>query len=78
MCENMVIWCLGSISIALRVVSEALCLIYDEHYTKSGNCSVSDKEKVRGAMYPHLISKENGDACYVGASPFYLTAKKRI
>jgi hypothetical protein len=40
MYENMVTWCLGS-------ASEALCSVSNEHYTESGYCSVSDKEKER-------------------------------
>jgi hypothetical protein len=70
-------------------VSEALCSVFDGHYTESGNCSVSGEEKVRHALitrishlkkmetrlyYAYLLSQEKRDTRYGGASPFYLTA----
>jgi hypothetical protein len=36
MCENMAIWCLGSVS-DVCAVSEALCSVSDRHYTESTN-----------------------------------------
>jgi hypothetical protein len=77
----------------MYAVSEALCLVFDEHYTESINCLVSGEEKGRHALstcVSHLrkremritdtclISEENGDTRYGGASPFYLTAQKRV
>jgi hypothetical protein len=69
-------------------VFEALCSVFDGHYTKSGNCFVSGEEKGRHALITrvfylrkrethdmgvHLLSLEKGDVRYGGASPFYLT-----
>jgi hypothetical protein len=85
LCENMAIWCLDSVSEALGAVSEALCSISDEHYVKSGNCLVSDEEKMRRVLirrvshpkerethsnYTCLASEATGDARYGGESPF--------
>jgi hypothetical protein len=91
MCDNVVIWCLGSISDALCAVSEALCSVSDRHYTESGNCSVSDEEKGRCALtscVSHLRKKGDasikcafrnsgkGRRALWGAAPFYLIALK--
>jgi hypothetical protein len=45
MCENMTIWCLCSVSEAFCASFEALCSVFYEHYTESGNCSVFDEDK---------------------------------
>jgi hypothetical protein len=50
MCENMIIWYLGSAS-EVCAVSEVLCSVSDGHYTKSDNCSVSDDEKGRRVLW---------------------------
>jgi hypothetical protein len=69
-------------------VSEALCSVSDGHYTEFGNCSVSDEEKGKHALWGHvsyvmkrethvmrarLVSQEKGDTRYGGTSLFYLT-----
>jgi hypothetical protein len=48
MCDNMAIWCLGSI-FEVYAISEVLCLVSNGHYTKSSNSSVSDEDKARRA-----------------------------
>jgi hypothetical protein len=35
-------------------VSEVLCSVSDGHYTKFGNCSISDEEKGRRALGMHI------------------------
>jgi hypothetical protein len=48
MCENMAIWCFGSV-FEVCAVSEVMCSISDGQYTKSDNSSVSDEDKGRHA-----------------------------
>jgi hypothetical protein len=48
MCENMVVS-------EVCTVSEVLCSISDGHYTESGNCLVSDKEKGRHARTTRVL-----------------------
>jgi hypothetical protein len=48
MCENMIIWCLGSVS-EVCVVFDVLCSISDGRYTESDNSLVSDEDKERCA-----------------------------
>jgi hypothetical protein len=70
-----------------------LCLVASEHYTESGNSSVSDEEKGSRALttcvsylkqremrskYVCLTSEAKGLTLYEGMSNFYLTAEKRI
>jgi hypothetical protein len=91
MCDNMAIWCLGSVS-EVCAVSEVLCSISDGHYTKSGNSSVSGEEKGWRAHETHIsylrrretcpcnarhLSGEKGDVLTKCTSPFYLTCTKK-
>jgi hypothetical protein len=91
MCQNMVIWCPGSVS-EVCAVSKVLCSVSDGHYAESGNSSVSDEEKGRRVhvtrvsylsrreMRPRnmcLISEKKGDVPTQRASPFYLTCTKK-
>jgi hypothetical protein len=91
MCENMVIWYLGSIS-EVCAVSEVLCSVSDRHYTESGNSTVSDEEKGRHANTTRalyltrketrprnacLVSEKKRDTPMQRASPFYLTCTKK-
>jgi hypothetical protein len=59
MCENMVIW----------------CLIYDKHYTKSGNCLVSDEEKGRCALSTCVSHLRKRETRYVSTS--HIEGKRR-
>jgi hypothetical protein len=67
MCENMIIWCLGSISDALCAVSKALCSVSDRHYTKYGNYSVSDKEKGRLVLWGRISYLSKKEMRIMGA-----------
>jgi hypothetical protein len=64
MCENMAICCLGSVSDALCVVSEALYSVSDGHYTKSSNCSVSEEEKRRCDVLVLFLTSSKHLSCH--------------
>jgi hypothetical protein len=65
MCENMTFS-------NVCAVSEVLCSVSDGHYTESGNCSVSDKEKGRCTLDTLVLHKRKRETHTGGVRlPFY-------
>jgi hypothetical protein len=76
--QCVIIWPFDILVLFLKcAVSEALCLVFNGHYTGSANCLVSDKEKERHALTMRISHLRQRETHIMGMHLFLLNCAKK-